>query len=222
MNDRKPQTQGSRLKELINSRGYTQEEFAKLIGVSKQMITHYINGRNKMSQKTLRRAVDVLNTSIDYLTLKSDDDIPERFSTGEKLMLSSNDERMRSRQMFRTAHAKEYLKAIGIRFNSIARIKGKEYICDDRGKWMTAYGDEIDFGLIIEEIRANHNDAEYFTEVAYKDKQIQMDEEQLTRFLISVYNNVVVLISSVFDVTTPIETEIAETFLMRALKGLSE
>ncbi len=38
MNDRKPQTQGSRLKELINSRGYTQEEFAKLIAALRNNI----------------------------------------------------------------------------------------------------------------------------------------------------------------------------------------
>jgi len=58
---------GERLKSLRENRNMTQEQLAKLIGMSQQSIDHYENGRANPSIETLKRLVEVFNTTVDYL-----------------------------------------------------------------------------------------------------------------------------------------------------------
>ncbi len=58
---------GNRLKELRKSRGYTQQELAKLIGVSASSIGMYEQGRREPENAVLSKICQVLNTTTDYL-----------------------------------------------------------------------------------------------------------------------------------------------------------
>ncbi|MCK5385484.1 MAG: helix-turn-helix domain-containing protein [Alphaproteobacteria bacterium] len=48
-------------------RGYTQQELADKIGISKTMISHIENGKKQGSARTLKNIADVLNINMDEL-----------------------------------------------------------------------------------------------------------------------------------------------------------
>lgn len=58
----------SKLKDLINKRGYTISSFAKEIGVDRGALTHVLSGRNKPSLAIIKAVVDRFDDmSFDYL-----------------------------------------------------------------------------------------------------------------------------------------------------------
>lgn len=61
-----------RLKELRQGRKLTQEEFAKLSGISRSAIGMYESGRREPNFKTLELIADFFNVDMDYLLGKSD------------------------------------------------------------------------------------------------------------------------------------------------------
>ena len=58
---------GNRLKELRKNKGYTQQELAKLIGISASSIGMYEQGRREPENAVLSRICQVLDTTTDYL-----------------------------------------------------------------------------------------------------------------------------------------------------------
>ncbi|CAM2977729.1 helix-turn-helix transcriptional regulator [Paenibacillus sediminis] len=91
---------GNRIAELREQRGWTQEEVASLIGITRAALSHYEKNRRKPDFEVLNKLADLFKVSIDYLigrTAKqenvldedvrqfvdqlelSDDDILERF-----------------------------------------------------------------------------------------------------------------------------------------------
>ena len=56
-----------RLKELRISKGFTQSELGKKVGVSQNTFTNWENGSREPNFKTLRKLANVLETTIDYL-----------------------------------------------------------------------------------------------------------------------------------------------------------
>ena len=58
---------GKRLKELRKANGYTIEEFAKLVGISRSSLGYYENTDRLPDVEVLARIADALNVSADYL-----------------------------------------------------------------------------------------------------------------------------------------------------------
>ena len=58
---------GKRLKELRKANGYTIEEFAGLVGISKSSLGYYENTDRLPDVEVLARIADALNVSADYL-----------------------------------------------------------------------------------------------------------------------------------------------------------
>ena len=58
------------LKDLLREHGLTQEELAKRIGVSRELVTNWISGRRRPSLKHLRRIAEVLGISEKVLFIK--------------------------------------------------------------------------------------------------------------------------------------------------------
>ena len=58
---------GKRLKELRKANGYTIEEFAKLVGISRSSLGYYENTDRLPDVEVLSRIADALNVSADYL-----------------------------------------------------------------------------------------------------------------------------------------------------------
>ena len=55
-----------RLKKTIRKKGYTQEEFAKAIGISKVTLNNYLTGRTKLDVETLIKIAQVLGVPVSY------------------------------------------------------------------------------------------------------------------------------------------------------------
>ena len=58
---------GKRLKELRKSNGYTIEQFADMVGISKSTLGYYENDKRMTDIKILSRIADTLNVNADYL-----------------------------------------------------------------------------------------------------------------------------------------------------------
>lgn len=72
---------GEKLRELRNLEGWTQEEVAKKIGVSKQTYSHYENEKRTPSLETIRKLAVVYGVNIDYVfgeEEKNSDEINEK------------------------------------------------------------------------------------------------------------------------------------------------
>ena len=62
---------GKRLKELRKVNGYTIEQFAEAVGISKSTVGYYENNNRMPDIEILSRIADVLNVSADYLIGKT-------------------------------------------------------------------------------------------------------------------------------------------------------
>ena len=60
-------TLGDNLKSLLDEWGYTQQELADMVGVSKATISYYIQGKRMPSLKALINIGHVLNCDVDDL-----------------------------------------------------------------------------------------------------------------------------------------------------------
>ena len=58
---------GKRLKELRKANGYTIEQFADMVGISKSTLGYYENDKRMPDIKILARIADTLNVNADYL-----------------------------------------------------------------------------------------------------------------------------------------------------------
>ena len=78
----------NRLKQLRNSRGITQDELGRMLGVQKAAICKYENGRVNMPNSVIMRLVEIFQVSADYL-LGTDEVVPLLKSSSAKLSSSS-------------------------------------------------------------------------------------------------------------------------------------
>jgi transcriptional regulator with XRE-family HTH domain len=58
---------GSRISQLRDSRGWTQEELSQALGISRAALSHYEKNRREPDSETLTKMADVFNVSLDYL-----------------------------------------------------------------------------------------------------------------------------------------------------------
>jgi transcriptional regulator with XRE-family HTH domain len=62
------ETMGDRIKRLRVARGYTQEAFGRLVGVTKSAVSQWEDGSSKnVKLETFVRVLDVLHTDANYL-----------------------------------------------------------------------------------------------------------------------------------------------------------
>lgn len=61
-----------KLKQLLQERGYTQEAFADLIGVSRESVKNWIRGKCRPNLKMLNKIADTLEIDAEELQDESD------------------------------------------------------------------------------------------------------------------------------------------------------
>lgn len=66
------QTFGKRLRMLLVERGWTNERFAEIIGVSPPMVSRYLSGENMPEASFLFRIADIFDISADWLAGRTD------------------------------------------------------------------------------------------------------------------------------------------------------
>ncbi|WP_439874828.1 helix-turn-helix domain-containing protein [Bacillus mycoides] len=64
-----------RLKELINSRGITQQQLADAIELSHVSVYYYVEGKKSPGTKTLQKIANHFNVTTDYLLNRSDEPV---------------------------------------------------------------------------------------------------------------------------------------------------
>lgn len=83
---------GNRLKQLRTEKGYTQKEFAKLLGVSTSSIGMYEQGRREPENAVLTAMCKLLDTTPDYLigfsSQNQEQDIGDVIDDFTKLLMS--------------------------------------------------------------------------------------------------------------------------------------
>jgi transcriptional regulator with XRE-family HTH domain len=66
--DRHMETMGDRIRRLRIARGYTQEAFGNLVGVTKSAVSQWEDGRSKnLKLATFLRVLEALHTDANYL-----------------------------------------------------------------------------------------------------------------------------------------------------------
>jgi transcriptional regulator with XRE-family HTH domain len=58
---------GSRIAFLRDQRGWTQEQLAASLGISRAALSHYEKNRREPDSETLAKVADLFNVTIDYL-----------------------------------------------------------------------------------------------------------------------------------------------------------
>ncbi|AEM79783.1 helix-turn-helix domain-containing protein [Thermoanaerobacter wiegelii] len=84
-------TFSDRLKELRKEKNLTQEDLAKILGISRSTIAGYETERKEPDYETLKKIADFFNVSIDYLLGRTDirspvDEITEAVSDDPELL----------------------------------------------------------------------------------------------------------------------------------------
>lgn len=63
----------NRIAELRQSRHYTQDEMAAMLGISRAALSHYEKGRREPDYATLIKIADLFQVSLDYIMCRTDD-----------------------------------------------------------------------------------------------------------------------------------------------------
>ena len=56
-----------RLKEVRKSKGLTQQDVAKYVGISQNNYSYWENGKVKIDNDSIKKLADLFNVSVDYL-----------------------------------------------------------------------------------------------------------------------------------------------------------
>ncbi|WP_019422656.1 helix-turn-helix domain-containing protein [Paenibacillus sp. OSY-SE] len=78
---------GIRIAELREGKGWTQEELAELLGITRAALSHYEKDRRKPDFETLTKLADQFGVSIDYLVGRLSS--PNAQATQEVLMFAA-------------------------------------------------------------------------------------------------------------------------------------
>lgn len=66
---------GERMKEIRKNRGWNQDQVAKLLGVTRQAVSHYERGIREPNYEMVEAFADRFNVTIDYLQGRDDNSI---------------------------------------------------------------------------------------------------------------------------------------------------
>lgn len=81
----------NRIRELRESREWTQEELGKLLNVQKAAISKYEIGRVQLTDEIIDKLAIIFNVSADYILGRSDIKNPESLTLDEELQQLLND-----------------------------------------------------------------------------------------------------------------------------------
>ncbi|EJS63467.1 helix-turn-helix domain-containing protein [Bacillus cereus] len=77
---------GKRIKEIRMSLGYTQQQFADSVDISKPMVSYIESGKKTPSRETVSKISNLANVSTDYIVGLSDNKNNEESSTSDVML----------------------------------------------------------------------------------------------------------------------------------------
>ena len=218
-------TPGSRLRDLIEKRGYKMKVFAEITGVVPNTLSKFVNGK-PMSDKYIKKAAEVLDVTPEYIKCKSDDMTPPRYLQYTKDI--PQEEKNVSRQIYRFSFMGEMLNAMGVDIIWKAKIgeSGDPTLIGTKhgwipvdGKteqWMDEYGvDEEEFIKLLNE----HPGSKVWIEMTFKDRKVSMDYSEYQRWMRSMVASIELKIQEKFDLFYDISMRVEETEINQALRG---
>ncbi len=78
---------GTRIRDVRRERGWTQDEFAQRVGVSRSAVAQWETGRAGQVIGNLTRIAEVLGVGVEYLTHGDDKRAPGQVGQGDELAL---------------------------------------------------------------------------------------------------------------------------------------
>ncbi len=78
---------GTRVRDVRRQRGWTQDEFARRVGVSRSAVAQWETGRAGQVTGNLTRIAEVLGVGVEYLTFGHDKRAPGQVGQGDELAL---------------------------------------------------------------------------------------------------------------------------------------
>lgn len=78
---------GTRVRDVRRERGWTQDEFARRVGVSRSAVAQWETGRAGQVTGNLTRIADVLGIGVEYLTYGNAKRAPGQVGQGDELAL---------------------------------------------------------------------------------------------------------------------------------------
>ncbi len=78
---------GTRVRDVRRERGWTQDEFARRVGVSRSAVAQWETGRAGQVTGNLTRIAEVLGIGVEYLTFGNDKRAPGQVGQGDELAL---------------------------------------------------------------------------------------------------------------------------------------
>ena len=78
---------GTRVRDVRRERGWTQDEFARRVGVSRSAVAQWETGRAGQVTGNLTRIADVLGVGVEYLTFGNDKRAAGQVGQGDELAL---------------------------------------------------------------------------------------------------------------------------------------
>lgn len=218
-------TPGTRLRDLIERRGGKMKTFAEASGVTPNTLSKFVNDRQPMSNKYIRRAAELLDVTPEYIKCESDDMTPPRY-------LRYNDDvstemKDYTQQTWQFSHMEQYLQSQKVEFIRKMKIKDVIYIQSTHGEWFPIDGktnsiiDEYGLGEIssIKEIYKNPGECEVWVEMTYKNRKIKLSEADYKRWLRYITATIELMLQEKFEVYHDISMDVADSDYDRALKG---
>ena len=145
-----------RLRLLRTSRGLSQSDLAKFLGISKSSVNMYERGEREPGLETLEAIGDFFNVDMDYLLGKSEHrNKNEWLATFEFIQSNSNNYSPHEKEVIKEYRAKPEMQAavdklLGIEPDSLDTLKQKPFIAAASGKKYDAESLDIDTMLEIE------------------------------------------------------------------------
>ena len=219
----KDETKGRRLLTTMHSRGYSDISFAEETGIPADQIYLYTTNLADVTTNILTIFASALNTSKDFLDLKSESDIPDGYTSWDKdIKAEDKDAHDLNYQLYRNAQIKDLLQALGMRFSPSCRVKEKKYYCTKYGEWFAEDGVKASFDAILDDMRSNFNDSEYLIDVFYRGHFITLSEHQLNDWFTEAWNDFIDGINDKFGLPGIVKAETVDDDIDRALKGLPD
>jgi transcriptional regulator with XRE-family HTH domain len=78
---------GTRVRDVRRERGWTQDEFARRVGVSRSAVAQWETGRAGQVTGNLTRIAEVLGIGVEFLTFGNDKRAPGQVGQGDELAL---------------------------------------------------------------------------------------------------------------------------------------
>lgn len=215
-------TPGSRLKDLIENRGYKMKNFAEESGIIPTTLSKFVNNKLPMSNKYIRRAAELLDVTEEYLKCESDDMIPPRYVS--YLDTTTSAEKEYNKQQSQLLYLQSFLTTLGIDFIWRAQVADTLYILRNNLHWV-AISDTNETEDELDQIELNNKMCQHFgeskmwIEMTFKGRKVSMTYQEFQQWMRTLVAGMEIKIQDKFNVFYDVSLHVADSDIDRALRG---